>query len=354
MRVAKFWKSLLVCLVLLAVPTIAVAAELKFSIEPLREPRVVFGDARQIYVEGEIDPGSAERLKRFLDANKVPARSSIYLHSPGGSLLEGVKIGQLIREYGLYTYVGRPGATDSFLSRPGECYSACAIAFLGGQHRWLSDGSRYGVHRFALEKSGPTDSEVSQMLSSVVTAFIREMGVDTKLFDYMAFTSSNDLTVLPVSALRTLRVVDDGVGETKWTLESAASEGIYVKGEQQTWRGNSKFMVACVRRQVGLVVMFDPEGRGDEVLEMEAVSLILDEDTVPIARLVVDRPTLSNGVVNASFLLDERTLDRIIKAKTVGIAFQHAYDAPTFLGFQGMPSVAAGDKIRSLISLCRA
>ena len=62
----------------------ASANSLVLSIEPLIEPRQIFGDARQIFVEGTITSGSADQLKAFLEENRVPARSTIYLHSPGG------------------------------------------------------------------------------------------------------------------------------------------------------------------------------------------------------------------------------------------------------------------------------
>ena len=106
-----------------------------------------YADAWNIFADGVIDEGASERLKKFLADNNIPGDSSLYLNSNGGSLGEGMRLGKVIREHGLFTYVGR---SDSSFSKiyPGECYSACSLTYLGGIFRFSYSGSSYGVHRF--------------------------------------------------------------------------------------------------------------------------------------------------------------------------------------------------------------
>ena len=88
--------------------------------------------------------GSDERLKQFLLKNNVPNWSLLFLNSPGGNLLAGMKLGKVIRKWELFTHIGKASKNgEHFESDPGECYSACALAFLGGEYRFHKDGSEY-------------------------------------------------------------------------------------------------------------------------------------------------------------------------------------------------------------------
>jgi hypothetical protein len=67
------------------------------------------GTAWFIFGDGVIDGGTSSRLESFLADHHVPHPSSIYLNSDGGSLVEGMKLGRVIRQHNLFTYVGRAG-----------------------------------------------------------------------------------------------------------------------------------------------------------------------------------------------------------------------------------------------------
>jgi hypothetical protein len=201
------------------------------------------GNAWRIFGNGIIDRGSAERLPDFLVTNKVPSRSFLYLNSDGGNLLEGMKLGRLIREYDLYTYIGTRG-NDFFKTNSGECYSSCALAFLGGEYRFSSQGSVYGVHRFSAPTRGDNDSDIAQIVSASVVQYIRDMGVDPGLFTLMTEAGSSEIIRVPVSTQLRLNVVNNGEGPTVWSIESI-KEGIYLKGARKTWRGMNKLLLVC-------------------------------------------------------------------------------------------------------------
>lgn len=88
-----------------------------------------------IQLDGQIDLGDANKLENILIAIQnehagfivVP---TLALNSKGGSFIEGLLIGRLLRKYGASTLV-RSNA---------ECFSACAIAFLGGTMFYVASG----------------------------------------------------------------------------------------------------------------------------------------------------------------------------------------------------------------------
>ena len=86
--------------------------------------------------EAEIAGGFKYGLAR--DAARLfagaPALKVVHLNSGGGRLGEAEKLGKLIRERQLETYTSA------------SCSSACTVAFLAGQKRWLKQGARLGFH----------------------------------------------------------------------------------------------------------------------------------------------------------------------------------------------------------------
>ncbi|SDE95636.1 Transcriptional regulatory protein, C terminal [Variovorax sp. CF079] len=115
--------------------------------KPGEAARFLDMDNYTVQLSGLIESGDASRLEGQLKSLQAPGRIfSFYLHSPGGNLMEGMRLGRVIRKYGLTTYVGRyRGEGEKSLS--GHCYSACSLSFLGGSYRYVNEGSSYGVHR---------------------------------------------------------------------------------------------------------------------------------------------------------------------------------------------------------------
>jgi hypothetical protein len=103
-----------------------------------------------IYATGDIAKGDADKLSQLVRDNKQGSAFDDYtvrLNSQGGSLLEGMTIGNVIRDASL----------ETLISRDGECASACALAFLGGTRRYATGtgigrrmefGAALGFHGF--------------------------------------------------------------------------------------------------------------------------------------------------------------------------------------------------------------
>ena len=68
--------------------------------------RVVMGPHWTIYLDGIIDDGAAERFAEEITKNGVN-QGDVFLNSPGGNLLAGMKLGRLIRKHGLITHIAK-------------------------------------------------------------------------------------------------------------------------------------------------------------------------------------------------------------------------------------------------------
>jgi hypothetical protein len=83
---------------------------------------------------------------------------SVILHSPGGSLREGLELGEFFYKARISTFVMGYG---------GLCASACSLAFLGGRDaktgkpsRVKMNGGRLGFHQFNVSRSEADKAKV--------------------------------------------------------------------------------------------------------------------------------------------------------------------------------------------------
>ena len=119
---------------------------------------------------GPIEPGDAEKLSRLIDDN-VSEPTGIFrsnrltLESPGGSLDPAIALANLVRNYGIATYVDAGK----------ECLSGCAIVFMAGSwkdgddakdaNRRMHHTARLGFHApFAFAETDSIDPEVARLL----------------------------------------------------------------------------------------------------------------------------------------------------------------------------------------------
>lgn len=148
-----------------------------------------------IQFNGRIDLGDASKLENILISIQnenvgfivVP---TLALNSKGGSFIEGLRIGRLLRKYGASTLV-RSNA---------ECFSACALAFLGGTMfyptsgpgvlRKLELGGVIGFHGYYLDPEAERvvrtsvlkpylGFEFSKILASTLAGYAAQMNVSS-------------------------------------------------------------------------------------------------------------------------------------------------------------------------------
>lgn len=175
-----------------------------------------FGNALEalvVSIDGKIEPGFADRFRAFLQ-REAPEGYQVVLNSPGGVLIEGLKLGYILRENGYHTRVGRIVYTrnSSGYEMPeevdGDCSSACSLAFLGGKVRDVRSAAKLGFHQFyggaqqaALSAASRTElhaqsQSATQLLSGVLVQYIVEMGVDARIFTTASGTRPEAMTYL--------------------------------------------------------------------------------------------------------------------------------------------------------------
>jgi hypothetical protein len=101
------------------------------------------------------------------------ARATVSFSSEGGSLVAGIRIGTLIREKKFNTVIP-DGAS---------CASACALAWLGGERRFVGQDASVGFHAaYVLRSQGPAESGPG---NAVMGAYLNQLGLSEEAILYI-------------------------------------------------------------------------------------------------------------------------------------------------------------------------
>lgn len=174
-----------------------------------------------VRLTGAIEPRDSERLRGMLTTLRSSTiRSSgiplatLELSSSGGDLLEGIRIGYLLREFEVATLVRKGDA----------CMSACALVFLGGTSasvlpapvpdRRIEIGGQVGFHTYTTDPSavsGAARGDATALVArafglaragaSTLVRFAADMGVD---IDFIA-----DIISRPPDQWRYVQTTED-------------------------------------------------------------------------------------------------------------------------------------------------
>jgi len=141
---------------------------------------------------GEMTAGTTDRFIAFAQEAASQGTSDVlFIDSPGGHLLEGVRLGAVLRALKTSVFVGRVVTLNGqTIAVNGSCMSACVYTLMGGHKRFVTPGSRVGVHREYLPNSSGSDPlsvlrstrrfpEVTTMLRD----YSKRMGVNPALID---------------------------------------------------------------------------------------------------------------------------------------------------------------------------
>ena len=177
MVIKKIMRYVLLVILLLFNP-ISNAGEFKVVLKPPTKFDNVRGSTSwYIFISGDIDKNSPEKFRKSVEG-LTKYGADVYLDSPGGNLISGIELGRMIRKFGFNTHINKQNLDVSKFDKS-ECMSACAMTFLGGSFRDVSEGSLYGVHRFDNEyKPSKNDLDTGQILTTLISNYIIEMGVN--------------------------------------------------------------------------------------------------------------------------------------------------------------------------------
>ncbi len=310
--------------------------------------------AWKIYATGEINSDAGKRLAAIIANKHIPGGSKLFLNSPGGSLGGGMSLGRAIRKNHLGTYIGQLDPNSKvYGSQPGYCYSACAIAFLGGAFRYWTNGSVFGVHRFFWKKHSNNDADLAQIVSAAVVEYIQSMGVSPRLFALASKAGANQAITPSHRMLLALRVVNDGRDPVKWTIESIP-EGMYLKGEQQTDNGITKFMLTCpASGKMNIIAIFDAGQNTKQVMTWSTNWLFISGRQFRIDNRLTEKLVI-NGWINLTYGVDPALLNALTEAKSVGVGLSPAPGAAFFEGFGNMPFGGGREKLPGFLEVCHS
>lgn len=181
----------------LAVPALAMTVTIEQR-APMRAGSASVRALPTIRMTGMIERGDADALRRALEKVKAATvigpdgtLATVELSSGGGDVFEGIALGYVLREFAAGTLVR---ASD-------VCFSACALAFLGGSAlptagvpgpwRDIEPGGQVGFHNVWLNQLGLQNSvraepstaavagfDIARAGASRIVRYLSDMGVD--------------------------------------------------------------------------------------------------------------------------------------------------------------------------------
>ena len=331
--------KLFTCIFLFYFTPAAYAIEIEISYS---DNRPLFPPALWIHLEGGIQAGDTERLSAAMQPymHREINEAIITFNSEGGSLAEGIELGRFIAQMPFVT-LGQVGGSDQ---SNGICASACVMAYLGADYRYLHGNSRIGVHRFSAPDSVLDSSAtmaITQQVSSDVMAHIREMRADPELFQLMASIDSTEIMWVPLAELKRLDVVTDDIYSENLEYRNINGK-IALQIEQISRYGsNSLFLFCGDQGLVGIADLNKPE----ESPPLSGVSLSIFDRLFELDDWQVFEE--SQWRLRIMFPIPSHVGSFIAAAGSLGIQVNQPLG--TFFGFSGEPSDI---KISEIASSC--
>ena len=136
------------------------------------------------------------------------SKATVSFASDGGALLAGIRIGTLIRQKRFATLVA-DGAT---------CASACAVAWLGGERRFIGSGANVGFHAAYVLKAGGAVAQ-SAPGNAVLGAYLDRLGLSEEAIRYVT-----DAEPSTIHWMNNIEAAEHGIVVAQWnTSEQTAA-----------------------------------------------------------------------------------------------------------------------------------
>jgi hypothetical protein len=161
----------------------------------------------------------------------LPTGTVVLLNSQEGDLSSGIRLGQVIRQKGFNTRVGRAQEQqNTTVKAPGVCLSSCALAFLGGTQRQLDDRDELGF--FSLQSTQKPPSKLSEedlkKALANIARYLEQMNINgTLLEQIMRIEGNGPLLINPTSA-KALNIENATKGELNAWRVQALDNGVLI------------------------------------------------------------------------------------------------------------------------------
>ena len=183
------------------------AAFLLSALAPACAIEITLASPELIVVSGAIRIGDGKLFRTWIERQYKPhidagdtlgASWKVALNSPGGSLADGIEIGRILHEFALV----------SLIRKSDVCYSACAIAYLGGVFQYVTGvgpqrhmevGGTLGFHGYRSEETKVLIANEAFDQTRALNGVVLEYAAEMRQIDlgYMA-----ELMNVPPSELR--------------------------------------------------------------------------------------------------------------------------------------------------------
>lgn len=324
--------------------------------EPQNELEKIFGGFFCINAVGTIEHGDDIKFKEFLDAHRPPSHMVVYIDSTGGNLEAGIDIGRQIRQYGLWTDIGRFILEQPDLSKPlvprkrhaGKCFSAATLIYLGGRMRYFSEGSKFGVHRFSFKNPLPEHVEQSQVLSAKIAAYVSDMGATSEFVELSSATASKEINFVGHERLKELGVITGGQTGVEWTIQ-ARGKMMYARGERDSTYGRHKVMLGF-GKDVGFFfwAVIETQNRFQELTSFGVVEININGEDIKIdISDECERFQVGTDVHIFAKLSHERA-QLISESESFGAQIKFVHESPTFLGINAMNTEGGREQLSTL------
>lgn len=169
---------------------------------------VVPAQGKALHFVGKIDSGATAALREALADN--PGTRTLILSSPGGNLVEGMGMAQLVRTHRLDTHIET------------LCASACTFPFLTGAQRSLAPGALFGMHQSSVKNAfslAPTNPEETRFVHDMMRRFYLNAGVPADITERALAIMPDDMWYPAHQALIEARIATRVAGPDEFPLE---------------------------------------------------------------------------------------------------------------------------------------
>jgi hypothetical protein len=156
----------------------------------------ITNDGFTISYKGEAVGSDVKRMEEMLDNTGI---TTVFLDSPGGNAMTGYQLGYLFKDKGVTTIVGGDAS----------CFSACAVAFLGGNDKVKLGLLGFHVAWTTADGSMTDGMKQGQMFGTITSAYFFKMGYSLQL-PYMIslYTDKDTFLMLSVEDLEMFKIED--------------------------------------------------------------------------------------------------------------------------------------------------
>jgi hypothetical protein len=261
-----------------------------------------------IAAEGRITADTAAAFRRFAGGRGF---THVSLHSDGGDPLAAMELGREFRSLRITTSIGRtiPDAYGWHTNARGRCFSACAIAFLGGVVRHYApdrnDSSRLGFHQISFSREPASAASMSrfegmgyglsagQILSGLLIDYAVGMGIDSRVVTLSGRTSPHEMWILTASEAVALKVDNSKLSDQPdWRL-SVIRSGLILAGPGTMYPDHAyQAALLCARGRPGWLQIEISVGLGVDSWDPTHLNQSLSVSGGRIGRHSEDRITL--------------------------------------------------------------